>query len=196
MRWGPETREGPPGRLSHPTCLEPPGPACSGLPPSGDVLGAPHSPGWRAGWGPCGESVAAVGEGDWGGGGGGRLGGAVVVLDSAGSALSSRPEPPLAWGLATATLHSLLRAHAAAELPRDGRAREERTAEDTLLGCRFGQHQGQRAGCVQKSQGKVAWVPGGPPHRPARGAYCGSGGTQLGFSPYGGGRGGGAGGMF
>lgn len=71
------------------------------------VLGPPEATsfashtvlGGVAGWGPCGESVAAVGEGT----GAGVGGGAVVVLDSAGSALSSRPEPPLAWGLTTAT---------------------------------------------------------------------------------------------
>lgn len=32
-------------------------------------------------------------------------------MDSAGSALSARPEPPLARGLGTATRHSLPRAH-------------------------------------------------------------------------------------
>lgn len=62
-------------------------------------------------------------------------GGVVVVLDSAGSAQSSRPEPPLAWGLTTATRHSLLRAHAAtAKLLQEGRTpREKLTTGDTLF---------------------------------------------------------------
>jgi hypothetical protein len=60
-------------------------------------------PGGMAGRGPCGERVAVLARGlgrSWGGvggGGGGGGGGGAVVLDSAGSALSSRPEPPLAW---------------------------------------------------------------------------------------------------
>lgn len=105
----------------------------------------------------------------------------MAVLDSAGSALSARPEPPLAWGLRTATQRSLPRAHAGRRAPAEGRTREDLTAEDAVfLGAGLASIRGEgRVGCLQKRRRKGAWLPDGPHAAQAWGPGHGSGGSTA-----------------
>ena len=101
-------------------------------------------PGGAAARGPCGESVAALARG-LGRGGAGFVG----------SALRSRPEPLLARGLRTATLHSLPSAHAGRQAPAGGKDREQLTAGDSLLqGTGLEDDRGEGWGVCKRSRGK------------------------------------------
>lgn len=138
----------PSGRRPLLPALSPLGQPARGCPAAGlwgtTALMSHTAPGGVAARGPCGESVAALARG-LGRGGVGFLG----------SALSSRPEPLLARGLRTATLHSLPRAHAGRQAPAGGKGRERLTAEDSLFqGTGLDNDRGEGWGVCKRSRGK------------------------------------------
>lgn len=124
------------------------------------VLGPPEATsfashtvlGGVAGWGPCGESVAAVGEGTGAGVGGGSGGG----VGFCGLCSELPPRTPTSLGpdnSHSATRHSLLRAQAAAATATaGGKSTEELTAEDTLfLGAGLANVRGKGQGACKKA---------------------------------------------
>lgn len=141
-------------------------------PPGATSLTSHTVLGGVAGWGPCGEKVAAVGEGT--GAGVGGSGGGVGFCG-----LCSELPPRTPTSLGPDNSHSGTQAltpesprcRPAAKLLREGRTHEELAAEDPLfLGTGLANVRGKGVGCMQKSQRKGAWVPDGPPHRPGMGA--------------------------